>query len=230
MRVFLNGGGCGPCAAEVYRRFGGEIDKSKPLVYVPLAMEKEQYPGCLEWITGEMEELRVDIRMVQSGEELAGLALGDYGGVFIGGGNTYKLLHELKASGGLAWLGEYLERGGPVFGGSAGAILLGADIAACKYADENLVGLQDTKGLDVLGGLSLLCHYGNEGEEITARHTAYLKELSRQGQTILALPEEDTIVVKGDAREVVGTQPYFLFKRGGRVECVPGQMRLDGDE
>ncbi|MEH2936394.1 Type 1 glutamine amidotransferase-like domain-containing protein [Acutalibacter sp. JLR.KK004] len=226
MRVFLNGGGDGANAQEAYQRFGAAIDKTKPLLYIPMAMEKEEYSGCLGWITGELSLLGIEIFMARSGEELAGLDLSHFGGIFIGGGNTYKLLHELKESGALLKLTEYLKAGGPVFGGSAGAIILGADIDTCRYADENLAGLSDTAGIDVLSGISLLCHYGNEDEEITQRHTTHLLGLSQSGRRILALPEEDTVVLNGEKAEVIGTRPYYLFKEGQRIECLPGPLEL----
>jgi len=184
-------------------------------------MEPEAYPGCLEWITAELQSLHVRIRMVESGEEMAGLALADFCGIFIGGGNTYKLLKELKDSGASAKLRAYVESGGPVFGGSAGAIILGADICTCKYADENQVGLGDTAGLNVLDGISLLCHYGNEGEDITQRHTAHLLELSRAGHRIVALPEEDTVIASGPEWEVIGTRPYYRFTDGRKEREQP---------
>ena len=222
MELFLNGGGCGEAAQEAYRRFGGVIDRAKPLLYIPLAMEPEDYPSCLEWITGELGSLGVGIRMARSGEELAGLDFADYGGVFIGGGNTYTLLHRLK-KGGLARLRACLEGGGAVFGGSAGAIIFGADIDTCRYADENLVGLTDTQGLGLLGGVSLLCHYGNEGPEITQKHTGHLLGLSQAGRQIWALPEEDTLILHGGGAEVVGSRPYAVFDRGGQSWRQPGE-------
>lgn len=223
MKLFLNGGGDRANAQEAYRRFGAEVHKTKPLLYIPLAMEPEDYPGCLEWITGELESLGVEIGMARSGEELAGLDLQGFGGVFIGGGNTYTLLHRLKKSGGLEKLRAFLEDGGVVFGGSAGAIIFGADIDTCRYADENLVGLEDTRGLDVLGGVSLLCHYGNEGEEVTQKHTGHLLGLSQAGRRILALPEEDTVILHDGQAEVIGGRPYAVFDHGEQAWRQPGE-------
>lgn len=224
MAVFLNGGGCGEAAQEAYQRFGEAVNKEKPLLYIPLAMEPETYPGCLEWITGELGSLGVEIEMVRSGEELAGLCLGDFGGVFIGGGNTYTLLKRLKDTGAFGRLGDYVESGGAVFGGSAGAIIFGADIDTCRYADENLVGLEDTRGLDMLEGVSLLCHYGNEDAPITARHTAHLLELSRQGHRIFALPEEDTLIKTGSGIEAMGPRPFSIFESGNQTPHNPGRL------
>lgn len=226
MKLFLNGGGDGANAQEAYRRFGAEIDKTKPLLYIPLAMEPETYPGCLAWVTGELESLGVVIEMARSGEELAGLDLQGFGGIFIGGGNTYTLLKRLKDAGALAKLRAYLESGGVVFGGSAGAIIFGADIDTCRYADENTVGLADTRGLDALEGLSLLCHYGNEGEAVIQKHRAHLLELSQAGRRILALPEEDTVILHDGQAEVIGSRPYAVFANGGLAWHQPGEAAV----
>lgn len=73
MKLFLNGGGDGPQAALAYQRFSEIIDHAKPLLYIPLAMEPERYPGCLAWITEEFKELRLaGINMVSSMEDCIG--------------------------------------------------------------------------------------------------------------------------------------------------------------
>ena len=46
MRLFLNGGGDGQQATLANRIFYELLDCSKPLLYVPLAMETELYPSC----------------------------------------------------------------------------------------------------------------------------------------------------------------------------------------
>lgn len=222
MHLFLNGGGDGEKMTLIYERFQDVIDRTKPLLYVPLAMKQEMYPGCLEWITGELKGFDIPgIAMITSGAELAEKTLSDYCAVFIGGGNTFKLLYELKCSGSFEKLKAYMECGGVIFGGSAGAIIFGEDIISCKYADRNEVALAETEGFDSLGGISLLCHYTSEGEEKTKMHTDYLLELSRN-KKIIALPEEDTIIVTDDTLEIVGTRPYYVFENGVKEEKNPG--------
>mgnify|MGYP002615436737 CR=1 FL=1 len=51
--------------------------------------------------------------------------------IFLCGGNTYRLLAGLKASGCFEKIADYIRHDGVVFGGSAGAILFGADIDSC---------------------------------------------------------------------------------------------------
>ena len=71
MRIFLCGGGSGKEIEEATIKFGNLIDKSKPLLYIPLAMKSEKYDSCLEWIKEEMNIIGINnIDMVTSGEDL----------------------------------------------------------------------------------------------------------------------------------------------------------------
>lgn len=214
MGVFLCGGGAGAQCVEAYEKFKAIIDMSKPMLYVPLALPAESYDSCLEWITGEMAPYGiVRIEMVRSAAELAGEDLTQYSAMFIGGGNTYKLLAELKESGCFAQIREYINNDGIVFGGSAGAIIFGEDIDTCKYADKNEVALEDTKGFDVLKGISLLCHFTNESAAATEANRNYLLELSKE-RKIIALPEEVTLFVHNNGYEVIGDVRYYVFENG----------------
>lgn len=218
MRVFLCGGGDGAQSALAYQRFSESIDHAKPLLYIPLAIECEAYPGCLEWITNELNEVKLPgIEMVTSMEELLQKDLRRYCALFIGGGNTYRLLTGLKTSGCFDKIADYIRHGGIVFGSSAGVILFGADIDSCACNDNNDVHLTDTAGFDVLNSLSLLCHYTNRAQEKDRQSTEYLLALSKR-QIILALPEEDTVFVNGENVEVIGERPYYIFKNRERIK------------
>lgn len=221
MKVFLCGGGDGPQTVDANKRFDEVLDHAKPILYIPLAMERERYPSCLEWIKNELRQVDVPaIEMVTSAEEITSRNLGDYSALFIGGGNTFKLLYELKASGAFGQIRAFLEKGGVAFGGSAGAIIFGESLEACALDDENEVGLYDIAGFDVLNGVSLLCHYTNRTEEKDRQSTEYLLELSKR-RKIIALPEEDTLFLNGSAVEIIGTRPYYRFENGVRKKCEP---------
>ena len=61
--------------------------------------------------------------------------------------------------------------------------------------DPNDVNLTDTKGFDVLSGVSIFPHYTNKKSKLT-------------------VPEEDAIYVNGQEFEVMGTRPYYVCKNG----------------
>ena len=214
MKVFLCGGGADIQTIEANKRLNEVIDHSKPCLYIPLAMEPQMYDSCYEWITGELSAVEIPgIEMVRSAEEILAKNLKDYSVLFIGGGNTFKLLRDLKVSGAFEKIKEYLDNGGVVFGGSAGAIIFGRDLEACRLDDTNEVNLTDIDGFDVLNGISILCHYTNRMAEKDEQSKQFLLELSKRRKAV-ALPEEVTLFVNDESVEVIGNRPYYFFEDG----------------
>lgn len=212
MRAFLCGGGDGNQVEEAYRTLNRLIDHSKPLLYIPLAMSYEQYNDCYKWIQQELKCTDIEqIDMVTTSRELYNKNLEDYCAIFFGGGNTFKLLFELKLSGCFEKVKEYINNNGIIFGGSAGAVVMGNDIKACEYNDNNLVGLVNTKGFDLLNGISLICHYTSIPAEEFENNKNFLLKLSAN-EKIIALPEEDTIFINDDKIDIIGNEPYYIFE------------------
>lgn len=216
MKVFLCGGGSGKVIEDAMRKFENLLDKSKPLLYVPLAMESNRYDSCYEWITNEMRLTNVtNIEMVTSGNDLFNKNLNDYCAIFIGGGNTYKLLKELKNSKSFDKIKDFINNDGIVFGGSAGAIIFGKDINSCKMQDKNDVGLDDTEGFNVISDYSLLCHL-NRNDKVKFnkdKNSIYLLDYSNENKTIY-LPDDDTIFVTNKEIIIIGTSDYEVYKNG----------------
>ena len=221
MRIFLNGGGDGKICEQAYNKLNQIIDHTKPILYIPIAMEKEKYDDCNKWIKNELRDIEIPyIEMITSGNELAKKCLSDYSALFIGGGNTFKLLKELKQSRSFEKINDYIRNDGIVFGGSAGAIIFGYDLKSCLCDDENEVGLNDINGFDVLNGYSILCHFTNRDEEKIKSNTEYLLQISNERKTI-ALPEEDTIFITNSNIEIIGNKDYFVFENG---KCLKNKM------
>ena len=192
---------------------------------VPLAMDESEHPydGCYEWIQGELSKVNVpSIEMVRSFEELASKDFQQYAAIFIGGGNTYKLLSGLKESRAFDKILGYINDDGIVIGGSAGAVIFGYDINIIAKMDKNEVDLTDTKGFDSLSGISIFPHYTNkksrlsdeENQERLNMFTESIKEYSINIGDVIAIPEEDAIYVNGQEFEVIGTRPYYVCKNG----------------
>lgn len=216
MKIFLCGGGSGEVAKKSTIKFGSVIDKTKPLLYVPLAMESYRYDSCLEWIRKEMSLINVtNIDMVTSAKDLAGKNLNNYCAIYIGGGNTYKLLKDIKDSGSFEKIQQYINNDGIIFGGSAGAIIFGKDIDSCKTQDPNDVQLAETQGFDVLSGYSLLCHLNrNDGIKFNRdKNSEYLIEFSK-GNKIIYLPDDDTIFVNDNKVTIIGDSDYRVYENG----------------
>ena len=220
MKVFICGGGSGTQTSRALRRLNEVIRHDLPCLYIPLAMEEDRYDSCRQWITGELAGVDIPgIEMVRSAEELARKRLADYSFLFIGGGNTFRLLSEIKRVHMFEPIREYLRNGGTAFGGSAGAIIFGEDLESCALDDDNDAGLLDTKGFDVLNGVSFLCHFTNRIPELDQRSEEYLLQISSH-RKVYALPEEDTLFLNGTQLEEIGDRPYYVFENGSKTEIT----------
>lgn len=225
MQLILCGGGSGEQNTLANQKLNEIIDHTKPVLYVPLAMNENDHPydSCYEWIQGELSNVDIpSIEMVRSFENLASKNLQNYSAIFIGGGNTYKLLSGLKQSGAFNNIKDYINNNGIVMGGSAGAVIFGYDIDIISSMDSNEVNLTDTKGFNSILGVSIFPHYTNKkskftDEENAARLNKFTDSIINFSQKIgevIAIPEEDAIYVNGDSIEVIGTRPYYIFKNG----------------
>ena len=224
MKLILCGGGAGEKNTLANAKLNEIIDNSKPILYVPLAFDEDEHPydSCFEWIQEELKNVQIPyIDMVRTFEELASKKYNEYSAMFIGGGNTYKLLKGLKESGSFNKIKEYIENDGVVLGSSAGTVIFSEDIDIISSMDPNDVKLMDTKGFGVLNGISFFPHYTNikkklsaeENELRTKRFTDSIIEFSYNSK-VIAIPEEDAIYVNGDTYEVIGTLPYYIFNKG----------------
>lgn len=217
MRLILCGGGSGDQNYYANKKLNEIIDHNKPVLYIPLAMDENvhSYDSCYEWITGELSDVDIPgIEMIRTFEELATKDYNNYCALFIGGGNTYKLLKGIKDSGSFEKIKEFINNDEIVIGGSAGAVIFGNDINVISEMDSNDVDLKDTKGFNVLNGISIFPHYTNsKTEEIHQKYTNYIIEYSKL-EDVIAIPEEDAIYVDDNNIEIIGDRPYYIFKNG----------------
>ena len=158
-------------------------------------MDENKYDSCYKWFECEIKQVGLkEFEMVRSKEELSKKDFSSYSAIFIGGGNTYKLLSDIKACSNYEKIVEYIKNGGTVFGGSAGAIIFGKDIDCCSLDDKNKIGLKDTRGFNLLSDYSILCHLNNKnrlalsakGRCLGGQKNACLQWQQRLGSNVLA--------------------------------------------
>jgi len=218
MRLILNGGGAGDQIKESWQLFADQVNGGKVL-YIPLAWNHGGYDDCLDWFKEEVSSFGIfDIEMVTSAEQITKEKQAGVKGVFVGGGNTYKLLKMLKDTDAFENLKEYFENDGLVMGGSAGAIIFGYSIDTClddgleieSCRDVNLVGLTDTCGFDCMNGFSILPHYKKlpgQLENTKKRVTSLLLK----GFKLICLPEETSIWITENQTKIIGQMQAELF-------------------
>lgn len=225
MRLFLNGGGCGKQTILTYKEINKIINHSKLVLYVPLAMDEINHPydSCYEWIKEKISMIDIpNIEMVRTFEELANKNFNKYSLIYIGGGNTYKLLNGIKTTNTFNKLKKYLQNDGIIYGGSAGSVIFGKDINIIKVMDNNVVGIKDTSGLNYLNGMSLFVHYTNykskyteeENKKLMEKYTNFIIDYTKENGKVIAIPEEDTIFFDDKHIRVIGELPCYIFENG----------------
>ena len=225
MKLFLNGGGSGKQTILTYKEINKVIDHNKPVLYIPLAMDEEDHPydSCYEWIKEEISCIDIpNIEMVRSFEELEKKDFDKYSLIYIGGGNTYKLLNGFKSTKTYDKLKKYISNNGIVYGSSAGTVIFGKSINIIEIMDSNEVNLTDTDGFNYLNNISIFVHYTNyksklseeENKALTEKYTDFITRYTIDNEKVIAIPEEDTIFFDGKNIKVIGELPYYIFENG----------------
>lgn len=207
MKIALGGGGGATDSRLLDEVFAAWIGAQGRLLYWPVALRGiRSFPSCLEWITATFAPLKVNqITMWTDLSEHQLSELDEFDGVYIGGGNTFALLHELRKGGFERYLKECVRRGKAVYGGSAGAVVLGRDIRTVNYLDRNEVGLVETNGLDLAEGHAIWVHYQPQDDSLV---DTYVRQYQ---QPVIALSERSGIVIEQDSMRAVGFEPAYRF-------------------
>lgn len=223
MKLFLSGGGSGNESIELDKKFVASLDLSKPLLYIPIAIDtaRHPYPGCLAWLKGGLGPLGVMSIVMWTEEDLANKNEKDFeqfGGIYVGGGNTYKLLKELREFGTLDILRKLAQKNMPIYGGSAGAIILAKTIIPACFLDENKSGVTDFSALDLIHGFDVWCHYtGNEDLQIRE----YIEKFNLE--KVIGVPETSGLFVTESSIVVVGPSYVKVFYANNTTrEVLPG--------
>ncbi|HEY6740555.1 MAG TPA: Type 1 glutamine amidotransferase-like domain-containing protein [Actinopolymorphaceae bacterium] len=202
-QLYLGGGGSEHDEAALWDAF---LTPGQRIVLLPLALPAARHPGARAWLSGALAA-RGDFHLeMWSGLEGRTVEdLQDVDVLFVSGGNTFALLDHLQRHAFLPAMRSYVGGGGVMYGGSAGAIITGADISLAEIADANEVGVTDTTGLDLLGGLVVHPHF-------VPAQTAELRERAAvTGRTVLALPERGGVVVTDDELRSVGPDTAWMI-------------------
>lgn len=216
-RLFLSGGGNEKQTKVLDEIFIKNINK---LLYIPIAWNDTLYDGCISWFNKMLalhkKEAKVDV-LTELDKKIN---LNDYDAVYIGGGNTFKLLNEIKINNFDKKLIDYYNSGGTIYGGSAGALIFGYDIypaLLCKDKDVNKVRLKDLSGMNMVKGHDLQCHFE---EDQIQEHQKYIKKSNRN---IVAIPEESALMIENDKLTVIGTKPITMISKSKAKNYPPNQ-------
>lgn len=209
-KIFLGGGGGEKDSVDLDKRFVSLLDSAKTLIYIPVAMKEEKYPGCQQWFTSVFSSLGVTkIEMFTDLHQE--IKLDQVAGVYIGGGDTMKLWQELRINGFGVTLRQLINQGVPVYGGSAGAIVLGKDIRSSTEGKDQAT---DIATLDVLSGYAVYCHLKTLADAQAAQKTLNLP--------MIALSERSGACIQGQELEAIGFESVWILEGDVPFEIKPG--------
>ena len=151
--IYLGGGGDEIQAAAIdaivfnnENYVGGNIN----CLFIPVALNPKNYSSAEEWFRSSYNnycssiDLCIDLSSIDYKELIR------YNLIYIGGGNTGRLVNQFEKSGFESLIPRFIESGGFVFGGSAGAIMMGKSILTAPEVEETATR---TTGIDCIGGL-----------------------------------------------------------------------------
>lgn len=221
---------------ELYLSGGGDENQSSPLdsfffknlpvngkfLYIPIALRgNKRYETTSLWMEKvialhQREDVTFELWDSINGKCYTDIARFD--AVYIGGGNTWCLMKELKAMHFDKAIDTFLKEKGPVYGGSAGAIIMGKRIDT--HDDENNVEWVDMNGFGLINDYSIACHFDAEQSE-------RFREWSLSHQLpILCLSEETGLVITESDMHCVGTKPCFIYRPDGTVTNLSDGERM----
>jgi len=213
-RIVLAGGGDAEDSRLLDELFASWIGPQGKLLYWPIALRgRRSFESCFEWITTTFAPLNITrISMWTDLVDHRIDELEEFDAIYIGGGNTYSLLAELISSGFDRHLKAYAEEGGIIYGGSAGAVVLGKDIRTVSHMDRNDIGLSEVKGLNLANDHLVWPHYQPRVDKL-------IEEFVRKHQqSVLAISERSGVIIEVGEMRTVGFEPSYRFDQQGKFE------------
>ncbi len=215
--LFLSGGGNEKQTYEIDEIF---LQGVNSILYIPWAWPNDDFASCEKWIKKCMQQhKKVDITTATTIEMPKDIE--SYDAIYIGGGNTFKLLKRLRETKLDKKLVELYKKGKTIYGGSAGTLIWGYDIQTaklCKDKDKNIVKIRDTSGFNQLAGFNLQAHY--ESDQLT-EHQHYVKKTNR---SIIAIPEESALMVSENTYKVIGLRPITVITKNNYTGYSPNSF------
>lgn len=208
--VYLGGGGSAFDEEALWRLM---LPERRRIVYWPFALPPERLPAARASLVSSLDDLHLDAEVevwaTLRDRRPEQLTRGDL--LFVGGGNTFRLLQEVRRHGFVEAVAGFVRDGGDYYGGSAGAVLAGADIRIADGLDENEPGLSDLGALPLVDAFTVLPYY-DDSQQATAR--AWCRT---HGRTLLGVPERSGVVVRDGWAEVVGAAVTEVDAAGVRL-------------
>lgn len=210
--IILSGGGDADKTKIIDSLFLKHLSRNN-IYFIPIAKtsDKNGYSKSCMWLKNKfynLNKISINVKMILDLKNVD--EIDNDSAIYIGGGNTYKLLKIMHDSKFLPILKKHYEEGGLIYGASAGAVIMGLDISTYivdKYIKENeKFNYTLSSGLSLIGNYSILTHY-NENENMKVKE--YFLKYSNP---IIAIPEGSGILVSDKSMRVIEGSTVTIFE------------------
>jgi dipeptidase E len=208
-KIYIAGGGNEHDSQLVDQHFAKNLPKNARILYLPFAAlpKGNGYTDSITWLTETLQNAdpnHIFEITTPTIDDIDDQQLSSYDAVYMGGGNSFRLRELIRQSGLAENLKNYYLSGGTIYGGSAGAIILGKTLKTVPA--ENIIGSTNFDGLDLLGGLAVVCHFTPE------RALAVQQLASSENIALLALSEKAGCLYQAGTCIDLGSEPARHIK------------------
>lgn len=201
---------------------GGYLETARPIIedflgntrleiaFIPFASVGNDYEDYASMVKAGLAGLPYELHTVMPGN--AKMTIGHADVIMIGGGNTFKLLHDLYAYKLIDVLRNKVNKGTPYIGWSAGSNITGPTIGTTN--DMPVVQPESFNALGLLP-FQINPHYtnrkleGHNGESRDQRLEEFL--IVNPGISVVGLPEGTALKLDGGALTFIGECSGVLF-------------------
>ncbi|NQZ01422.1 MAG: Type 1 glutamine amidotransferase-like domain-containing protein [Bdellovibrionales bacterium] len=225
MKLIMSGGGESENFVELDQHFLSLLPANPTLLLIPMAGDPSTFDDALDRIVETFSKIHFDtIEMMLDLQSLDWGTLKEFDAIYIDGGNTFRLMDQVRRSHFYELLRKFIHKGGVINGDSAGAIILGSHLETAHFGedgDDNETELVSYQGLNLLGDIAIHCHYEESEKDQIAEF------VNEYGLPVIALHETTGVAIEDFEMKVIGSAKAELYFEGNRVELRPGEsMRL----
>lgn len=205
-QILLTGGGTAEESSLIDTHLVSTLHErgQNKIAYIPVAKPKSEFKGCKDWFKSVFGKT-LGIEIWTDLSNISKHQINEVGALYLGGGDTFKLAKELSHYNFRKRLTDFLHDGKIVYGGSAGAIVLGKSLkTASNYGEHQKL----ITGLNILGGYSILCHYRREKNMRKLAQSI----VRNTNSVILAIPNRSAIILNNGKLKVIGYEPAELIE------------------
>lgn len=214
-------------AAPIINRFLG--GQHLNIAFIPFALVSNEYVAYTEKVKKGLENLPYTFETVTS--ENAKEVIENAGVIMVGGGNTFKLLHDIYELKLLDIIRDKVNKGTPYIGWSAGS-----NITSPSIGTTNDMPVIEPKSFNALGLLPFQVnpHYQNlkpagyHGETRDQRLEEFVQ--LNPGLPVVGMPEGTALILENAILQFIGQVPGYLFTAGaGENHMIKKEIKIGED-